>query len=83
MVKTREHTRLKIRGAKIDCNGGIYRYDFRIDPIVHDGKPFLFYRYCLECDLHDDECRKILARDLRKKHSEAWQRYHVWKENRA
>ncbi len=84
MLKTRTHKRtdipLKIRGAKLDCDGGIFRYEFRITPLVQGSGVFLFMRYCLACDLLDPECRKLIARDLRKKHHEAWQRYHAWRE---
>lgn len=73
---------LKIRGCLRDLDHGLFRYEFRIDPLVHDGKAFLFFRYALECDLKNKHCRKEIAADLRKKHAAAWRRYHDWKEAR-
>jgi len=73
---------LKITGERFDSGGGIHRYDFIVNPLVANSPVFRVMRYCLSTDLLDDECRKILARDLWKKHGETWQRYHAWRESK-
>lgn len=72
---------LKITGAIIDLGHGSLRYKFRISPLVPNTRVYLFIRYCTvegRDKTNKENERKVLARDLREKHRQCWERYHTW-----